>query len=322
MHKIGLDKLDGYLSGRTYVLMIGLGFDQRSLCSLQSIDQSSPIKVFGILNPVRKGMPQTNYHDEFFAKAKSNSEVIGLDSFSLIETIDLIQEKLRGPELENADIVLDITALSHEVLTAMIGLLANESLLEKTTILYTSATEYGNTADDSPNWLSKGVSDIRSVLGFPGLMLPSKKILLIIMAGFETERASEVISRYEPAKLAIGYGSKAGSLAVKHHELNKMRAGSIVDEILFNNIVDYQPDSFEFSCTDPMETKYSILDYIANAGSYNIIICPLNNKISTVGAALAALELPSIQICYAQPQEYNMAGYAHPSSEVTIYKFS
>jgi hypothetical protein len=208
------------------------------------------------------------------------------------------------------------------MLTAIVGLLANENRLESTTFLYTNAKEYGCTNDGTANWLSKGVSEIRSVLGFPGLMLPSKKLLLIIMAGFETERASEVITTYEPAKLAIGWGSKTDSVTPEHHTINKERANSIVDKIISNDIVDYKPDSFEFSCTDPSATKNAILEYIEALNTYNIIICPLNNKLSTVGAALAALENPSIQICYAQPQEYNVTGYASPSDELTIFRLN
>lgn len=32
--------------------------------------------------------------------------------------------------------------------------------------------------------------------------------------------------------------------------------------------------------------------------------------VSTVGVVLAALEHPEIQICYAEPEEYNTDGYA------------
>jgi hypothetical protein len=44
----------------------------------------------------------------------------------------------------------------------------------------------------------------------------------------------------------------------------------------------------------------------------------LNTKLSTVGVALAAIENPEIQICYAEPEEYNTDGYSKPGKEVTV----
>lgn len=301
-------------------MLLGLGFDQRSLSILEKLDKNSPEKVFGILNPITKGTPQTNYHEQFSQYTETNGEVIGKDSTSLIETIDLIQAALKKSLTPDLEIVIDITAFSHEMLIAIVGLFANDQLLDRTTVLYTNSTNYGVTTDSTPNWLSKGVAEIRSVLGFPGMMLPSKKLLLIVMAGFETERAAEVISQYEPAELAIGYGAESESVTSEHYYKNKKNASKITKSIIENNIVDCIPDAFEFSCTNPLLTRDSILSYINDKKQYNIVICPLNNKISTIGATLAALERPEIQLCYARPQEYNIAGYARPSEYLTIFE--
>ena len=47
----------------------------------------------------------------------------------------------------------------------------------------------------------------------------------------------------------------------------------------------------------------------------NTVIAPMNNKISTVGAALAALKNPNIQISYAQADIYNVVGYSMPNDD-------
>ncbi|WP_285361445.1 hypothetical protein [Pseudomonas sp. fls2-241-TYG-175] len=318
MHKIKLNLLNEEFAGRQFALLIGLGFDQRSLCAVENLAKDLPQKTIGILNPVRAGTPQTNYHEDFISKTKETRELIGLNSHSLINTIDRLQEEIQNLKVLKLDIILDITSLSHELLVAIIGLLASENLFKKTTIIYTTASEYSYNTDNNSKWLSRGISDIRSILGFPGMMLPSRKLHLIIMAGFESDRAMEVISRYEPARLSIGYGSRKDSVLLEHHNTNREFAKNIFNYVIENELVDDSPLQFEFSCNNPLTTKKILINHINSFPNDNIIICALNNKISTIGAALAALENPKIQICYAQPQEYNILGYVKPGDEVTI----
>ncbi|MCU0118925.1 hypothetical protein N8H74_11720 [Pseudomonas sp. B2M1-30] len=320
MSKIPLSELNSELLNKDFVLFLGLGFDQRSLCAIQNINPSTPKKIIGLLNPPRVGTPQTNYGEAFISSAGPNSEILGADSKSLIETIDLIQEKLEEPGIRGKEIVVDITSLSHEMLVAFMGLLQSKNLLKGTTLLYTGADEYSFNTSKDQKWLSRGVVDIRSILGFPGTMLPSKKLHLIIMVGFETERSTEVINRYEPSRLTIAYGAKDHSVSEEHHLTNLGFAQNILNNFLENPRSIDSPHNLEFSCTDPFFTKSSLESYISQFPNENIVICPLNTKISTVGAALAALEMPDIQICYAQPAEYNILGYASPGKEITIIK--
>ena len=79
--------------------------------------------------------------------------------------------------------------------------------------------------------------------------------------------------------------------------------------------------SFNFSCTNPFELKQQLLEHIKKIdnGEFNIIIAPLNNKISTVGVALAALENNNLQVCYAEAKEYNSSNYVSSSGKVSIF---
>lgn len=322
MNKLPLSGLNKELVNKNFVLFLGLGFDQRSLSALSNIDPALPKKTIGLLNPLRPGTPQTNYGEAFLAAAGKHSEILGAKSNSLIETIDCIQDRLNSDDIKDLEILIDITALSHELLIAFIGLLHSENLLDKTYLLYTGAEEYSFNTTAEQKWLSRGVVDIRSVLGFPGTMLPSKKLHLIIMAGFESERALEVISRYEPSRLTIAYGSKEQSISEKHHLNNIEYAQTILVTLLENSISMNEIHQLEFSCTDPFLTKKAITSYIEKFPNENIVICPLNTKTSTVGVTLAALEMSNIQICYAQPAEYNVSGYASPGNTITLIKLA
>ncbi|TKK40214.1 hypothetical protein PflCFBP13517_17060 [Pseudomonas fluorescens] len=320
MTKILLTDLQNSLPREKFALLIGLGFDERSLSVLSNVDVSCPSKIFGILNPAKAGMSQTKYHEQFLQIAPSTAELLGEGCRSIIEIVDILQARLYEPEMKDLDLVVDITSLTHELLVAIIGLLASEKIMSRVTLLYTGADQYSFNTSSEKAWLSRGVVEIRSVLGFPGVMLPSKKLHLIIMAGFEIERAVEVIRRYEPAKLTIGYGAKSQSVSEEHHEVNKVFATQIEEFLIREDGVRNDLHHFEFSCVEPYAAKNDLIEFLSHAHDENIVICPLNTKLSTVGAALAALELPNVQICYAQPAEYNFSGYAKPGAYVTVVR--
>ena len=169
-----------------------------------------------------------------------------------------------------------------------------------TKIVYTPNESYSNESEST--WLTKGVREIRSIIGFSGLHSPSKKLLLIILNGFEEERTEQIINSFEPNKLIIGKPSEEDSinqnlniLACKKFEYIKSKYSSI-------NFED-----FEFSCKDVKLTE-EILNKIIdnNDNEYNIIISPLNNKISTISVALVGLKRENIQICYASANQYNI----------------
>src|ERR1035437_1337580 len=81
-----------------------------------------------------------------------------------------------------ANLLLDISTFTREALFTFIGVLYKILKPQtKFTCVYNSARKYG--------WLSRGISDIRSVLGFPGNIIPSRKNHLIVLPGYETERA-------------------------------------------------------------------------------------------------------------------------------------
>jgi hypothetical protein len=65
-----------------------------------------------------------------------------------------------------------------------------------------------------------------------------------------------------------------------------------------------------------------VLEKAAMSDNYNIVVCPMNTKISTIGVGLAALQNNKIQIAYARAIEYNEAGYSTPSDMTTIFEYT
>lgn len=320
MNKILLENIKNHFTSDNYALIIGLGFDHRCLSVLNCFPKERIVNVMGVLNAAQGEYSRSNVSS--FKEMSNDFEIIGENASSILDVADslglyfssIIQDHQKH-------LVVDITSLSHELLVILIGIIHSFSSIDRVTFLYVGASEYSFNTRSESVWLSRGVKSIRSILGFPGTMLPSKKLHLIVLAGFEVERAKEVIDQYEPSSLSIGLGHKEQSVSIAHHEKNKLFFDKLTSFIKDQDNYSQDVQHFEFSCVDPLVTKSQLLKHIAllkTSSDKNIVICPLNTKLSTVGVALAALENPEIQICYAEPEEYNTEGYSKPWAEVTI----
>lgn len=325
MNRIPLQSLNDYLTQENYVLIVGLGFDQRCLSILRSFPKNKVERYIGIINGAWKAINKNNI-DEFKLVTDGSPLIIGEESLSIINIADEVNCFLANlSDQEKQCLAIDVTSFSHELLVILIGILRKNELLNKAILLYLGASKYSFNTQEEAVWLSRGIVSIRSILGFPGIMLPSKKLHLIVLVGFEVERAKEVIVQYEPTSLSIGLGNRDESVSDTLHDTNKFFFDKL--SLFVNEQIPYNLDvqHFEFSCIDPHKTKDKLLEHIAtinNRLDKNIVICPLNTKLSTVGASLAALQSPEIQICYAEPEEYNIDGYCIPGNEVAIIKIT
>lgn len=319
-NQVALNDLSGILSDSPLCLILGIGFDGRCLSIARSLVGRENIRFFGVCN--------INVSDETTLKALSDFKglfstsglVLGFESSSVLETVDEVQRVIQ--ENANSEILMDISSFSHELLVAIIGLLKAEDALKKTKFLYTNASCYSFNTPNDEVWLSRGVLDIRSILGFPGVMLPSKRLHLVLMMGFEVERASEVISRYEPYKISIGSGSERDSISISHHALNNEFVEKLKIFLCEQRYTNQEIYEFNFSCKDPFLTARELKDHLIPFSDENIVICPLNNKLSTIGASVFAIDNDKVQLCYAQAVEYNMDGYSMPGDMVTIVDFA
>ncbi len=216
-----------------------------------------------------------------------------------------LDKRARAPQR----ILFDITAFTHENLLILLGLLRFAHPEVPVTVAYSAAGEY---LTNSSDWLSRGYSDVRSVLGFPGEMRPKFQEHLIVLVGYETERAERLIRSYEPARLTLGRCDPSGVIEERfhlrnvrfHEELSRMHA---------------EVHRFEFACDDPIAARDHILAEVDQHPGHNVVVAPMNTKLSTVGAALATLARPAIQLCYVPAREYNEIGYSKPGEKCYLY---
>lgn len=213
------------------------------------------------------------------------------------------------------NILIDITTFTHEALLILLKtVIINFDENININIVYNGASEYSIGLSNENKWLSKGILDIRSILGYPGELLPSLKTHLIVLVGFEHERAIQLIETYQPSVVSLGYGTVGSTTNPQHFITNQFFHRLLIRSAAISNIVD----SFEFSSSDPVETKVKLYNIIKSHPNYNHVIAPMNTKLSTIAAGLVAHSDASIQLCYAQPRIYNYAAYSKPSHNIYI----
>lgn len=213
-------------------------------------------------------------------------------------------------------IIVDITTFTHETLLILFRLL--KLILPVTTIVkfvYLEASDYSWNIDKvEDKWLSKGIGEIRSVIGYPGLFNPSKGTHLIILVGFEVDRTIKLIEKYDSTIVSLGLGVRKmlnpSNKAIIEIARRKHKE-------LVNRFPHVQVFDFYLECPD--KTKETIENQIALYPNNNVIIAPMNNKVSTIGAGILCIDKFEIQLCYVKANQYNTGFYSKPGNDCCIF---
>ena len=230
--------------------------------------------------------------------------------FNPLEVADSLWDAIKETcgDIASPKILVDITSFTHEALLIFLAIAKRFLNNAQIDYIYCNASKYASEADDTDEqWLSRGISEVRSVLGYPGDMKPFQDSALIMMVGYECERASKVIDAISPEELIITFNDAAGSTDQTNKDANQRHA-----DLLKTLAAYYQnPRQYVIPSNNPFKTAEKLEDVISALGDdVNIIIAPMNNKLATVGAGMVALKRPEIQICYAPAIYYNTSSYS------------
>jgi hypothetical protein len=232
-------------------------------------------------------------------------------TYAISKMIDLLMEDV------NRSIIIDITTFTHEVLLILLKILFNRHIrIDRLTFVYCGAKDYSIGLEREYKWLSKGCKDIRSILGFPGELIPGKKTCLIVLVGYEHERAFKMITEMDPDVVYLGLGTQDNPDPSQFQDAQTFFHRELFQQLRTTR--QQQVKSFDFSCKDIVNTQTVISNIINETKDYNHMIIPLNTKISTLAVGLLALRDYKIQICYAAPETYNYDNYSTPGSVITV----
>lgn len=293
-------------------LFIGaISFEERCFAFIENVDDSKFGKIWFTYNENEKEFYESNLHK---AEQYSNTQFIKFSTDDpRITGAALFENFEKLKKLSN--VLIDISTFTHEGLLILFKFIfLFRGKFDKIFLTYVGAKTYSLNEQGEDKWLSKGTKTIRSVLGYPGILNPSQKNHLIILFGFELERTAKLIEEFEFNRVSIGVGPQNDSISEVHYSINRKRHIAL--------LAQYQKvaETFEFSLTDSYETAKQIKAQIEKYPDHNVVITPLNNKISTIGVAIAAMENPKVQICYVRAHEYNYKGYSEPADDCYFYE--
>ncbi len=217
-------------------------------------------------------------------------------------------------EVEKKRFFIDTTTFTHESLLLLYKVITLKKIpIKNVQYSYINASDYStNEKELDKKWLSKGIDEIRNVIGFGGFMNPLKKNHLIVLVGIELERTQSLIDKIEPNSLSLGVSYDHCSKSLDAVELNKQKHKVLCDKY-FNS------ESFEFSVLSPKLVRDKLAEIAIKHSKSNIIIAAMNNKISTIGAGIFANENPEVQIAYATALQYNIEGYTIPGEDCYLF---
>ena len=301
-----------HLAGRWDALIVSASFEARCLQIASCLTPNRIDRVHILVN--RSFAPQIAENCKKLEKLfGSRAKQVHLQNSDPVASADALVEAVVRCAGARKRILVDITTMTHEHLLILLRVL--NDLVPSTChveLAYAGAEEYSVGAKYMDKWLSHGVRQIRSVLGYPGEHRPSKGLHFIGLMGFEASRMSKIIDVYEPSLISLGYCHQTTSTNPEHAQANRH----------FHRIItDHYPNVsiFEFSAKDLWATQ-TILQNVVDAHSgYNSVVVPLNTKISTVAAGLVALANRRIQLVYAEADSYNFNAYSLPGKKFYFF---
>lgn len=322
INKVNLHEIDNKFP-EGISLYIGMAsFEDRCLSILEALKQ--PPKHCLFFKNIAAGNLAAKNLNRMVGLAADRSTVIGLDLDSPITAADAFTKAMTENITSTSvgAVLIDSTTFTHEQLLILLRVLDQFRPKGKVYMGYIGAEKYSTNTDIENVWLSRGVSQIRTVLGYPGSFAPSKRLHLTILVGFEHERAAAVIEQFEPARLTLMCGDPSQSVSTSHFDTNKRFFEELRKFVERTQFTQTAVEMLYFSCVDPFSARDTLLQLATQSNDYNIVVCPMNTKLSTIGVGLAALQDKRIQIAYARAIEYNEAGYSTPSAMATIFEYS
>lgn len=293
-------------------------FEQRCRTIPDAINQNLIEKALVIENEnIEQVRDNAQYLRDKFTNKGTNVRTSTADP---IKTADSLIKAIKNNISESSppqQIIVDITTFTHESLLILLNLLIIVNREQDSVILlYNSASDYSIDSPVNEKWLSSGISQVRTILGYSGDVKPIRKTHLILFVGYEFTRASKLIELLEPSTISLGYGKPGTATSEKHEE-----ASEYFHQLVRGMAMKYaRVNSFAFSCSDPFDVKATILEKAAEFNESNVIVAPMNTKLSTIGIGLAAIENSHIQLCYAPAVQYNFTNYSLPSDFYYIFK--
>jgi len=318
--KVALNDLDKHVDGHIDLFVSTASFEDRCLSLATKLAARIGTAVIVRASEYENGASVNRKRLEELFAGRLEQAVVSAKSPLTTATV-LAQEVVSRMDATNGgSVFVDITTFTHEHVLILLALIKGRRPNCRIQCGYTGAAEYSTNTDEEGVWLSRGVRQVRSILGYPGGLLPSRRLHLVVLVGFESDRASTLIEIMEPSRLSLGVGHMEQSISPHHYARNERFAKQLGAFLDAQTRIQADVERFTFSCVDPLDAQEAVRNQAKKFSEFNTVVCPMNTKISTIGVGLAALSDTTLQVVYAAPEEYNELGYSAPGEYATLFR--
>lgn len=301
MSEITKAELAVELSTGPVALVSCLSFEERSLVVAEALIEAELRRWLCIVNEDI----ETDISD-IRARALSIAERAGV-------TIEFLDASRRNPlrladaliglagevgVAERLQWVADVTTMTHEMLLIIVAA-ADEIVTQwkDLRLVYNVAGQYSGEDEPSKKWLSQGIQEVRSVIGYPGSWSPGEQTTMVALPGFDPERMRRMVEEIEPEQLIVGIARPVG----RHHAWSAEKNRGIAEQLLTTR----HGTTFDYPALDPFGAIDAVIQVLRGVKT-NVLIAPLNSKISTAALGVLARGRPEWQVCYAPAFIYNL----------------
>lgn len=247
----------------------------------------------------RIGVPQKDFLDNY-SLTSSGMVPVRCNLFGIENGIKSFYDIFRSKPnvLKGKKILIDISTFIKPYFYCLLKLLIQVCSLTEVYVTYTEPESYGKPLQEHVTF-TRGLDRVGEIPAFNGFIDIDKKNMLIIMLGFEGQRALEVLRSVQPDKTLAINGFPAYRPEFKDVSLISntlvIREGECFPELQYS------------SASDPFETYRTLAKLHKDwSNYYNFSIAPLGTKPMALGACLFALQCADTRLIYAYPQGYEL----------------
>ncbi|MBI2419962.1 MAG: hypothetical protein HYV28_19040 [Ignavibacteriales bacterium] len=316
MKTLNLNDLRTAITNKINLFIFSASFEDRCLSIASNIDFGMVEEAVVFMNEDQVPFFKQNEVNLIKIVSCVKYSVIKLHSEKPIENAKKILDFFsRIEKKDDFRLAIDITTFTHETLLVLYRIIfLSHFNLAFVDFWYNNAEVYSYLeTDNAKKWLSVGNKEIRSIFGYSGFMSPLKRDILVVLVGFEPERTQKLINTFEPSEILLGVGSDSCTDDNSAIQLNRMKHHELVQTYMHSR-------TFEFPVTSFKDSKSTIERELIDYTDFNIIIAPMNNKITSLAVAQFAIEHSDVQLCYVPAAYYNHEGYSKPGSKCRIFQ--
>lgn len=299
---------DGVPDLSNAIVLLWNGFEPRSTALVRHANSSAADKVFILKFADSQFDLSENDKCLDLKLDKKKAFRVDVDRGSQFRTYQTIRAQIAECD-PNLKIVFDITCFPRDVLLLILYVLWSLSRLDQVVCVYNVAQDYSTQqSETAEKWLSKGVSSVSPVIGYRGVLRPDRPLQVVGLVGFDDQRVMQIADILSPNSLVFAHGDTQ----LKEREWLVSQSRDAVN-MLLSQFDESRQDTF--ICEDGQSVSAMLDRARAAKPDYNLVVVPMNNKISTLFAATYCLKNRDVQICYGGALIYNHSHYSQESDK-------